>query len=119
MTEPDSTQSEIGSIPSCDNVQNRTPKRNIEINEFYGELFESILDVIKRKKKRGSDQEKRSLAEILEHTNRHEPLDQASVLKFMAIYPTLIRANQENQTIYMVNIWGYFESVQVSSDLYD
>ena len=96
MTEPDSTQAEIGSIPNCDNVQSKTAKRSI--NEFYGNQYESILDVIKRKKKENtsSDRDKRSLVEILEHTNRHQSLDQASVLKFMAIYPTLIRANQEN-----------------------
>ena len=96
MTEPDSTQAEIGSIPNCDNVQSKTSKRSI--NEFYGNQYESILDVIKRKKKENTsiDHDKRSLVEILEHTNRHQSLDQASVLKFMAIYPTLIRANQEN-----------------------
>ena len=96
MTEPDSTQAEIASIPDCDNVQSNTAKRSI--NEFYGDQYESILDVIKRKKKdnTSSDRDKRGLVEILEHTNRHQSLDQASVLKFMAIYPTLIRANQEN-----------------------
>ena len=96
MTEPDSTQAEITSIPDCDNVESKTMKRSI--NEFYGQQYVSVLDVIKRNKKeiKKSDREKRSLAEIIEHTHRHQQLDQASVIKFMAIYPTLIRANQEN-----------------------
>jgi len=98
MTEPDSTMPVIASFPGSYRDQSKTVKRMIEINEFYDKEYESILDVIKRKKKENkrSNREKSSLAEILDNISRQQSLDQVSVFKFMAIYPTMIRANQEN-----------------------
>ena len=66
------------------------------IKEFYGKQYDSMLNIIKRMKKEKSyRRDSRSLSEFLENTSRRESIDQGSILKLTAIYPTFLRADQE------------------------
>ena len=91
--------SNMGNVSGEDKARSpTTSKHEITINEFYNTKIDSLLDVIKNKRKanKSNRRDEINFAKVLKQTSRHDSIDYGSILKFNVIYPSLIRANYKS-----------------------
>ena len=103
LVDDDSTMidgdSNMGNVSGEDKARSPTTAANeITINEYYNTKMDSLLDVIKNKRKanKNNRRDEINFAKVLKQTSRHDSIDHGSILKFNVIYPSLIRANYKS-----------------------